>query len=198
MTTFVSRHPVVSGALGGALWGVVMRAWMRFITTSPEFSWSGTLFIVGGTTIVGTLLAVARVRRIRGGKGWWRLNGLSLGLLGAGGAVMWPGVVLGAAALGWRADRRVRTLLALAAAASQVSLVGVTIWDNWRMSGVAKITAAVWYVPMLLIEIWAFSIIFRPVVEGVAVPRAMRGVLVGVTSVALCGVAVLTVGIAGA
>jgi len=41
------------GALCGAAWGVAARVWMRLITTTPEFTWSGTLSIVGATTVAG-------------------------------------------------------------------------------------------------------------------------------------------------
>lgn len=30
----------------GLLWGINARLWMRFVSTDPEFSWSGTIFIV--------------------------------------------------------------------------------------------------------------------------------------------------------
>ena len=43
---------LVAGATISALWGVVARTWMRFITADPEFSWSGTLTIVGVVAFV--------------------------------------------------------------------------------------------------------------------------------------------------
>jgi hypothetical protein len=33
-------------------WGVIARLWMRFISDDPEFTWSGTLFIVLGFGVV--------------------------------------------------------------------------------------------------------------------------------------------------
>ena len=51
--------PVMStlaiGVLGGAALGIVARAWMRLISEDPEFSWSGTLFIVIGFTCSGSV-----------------------------------------------------------------------------------------------------------------------------------------------
>ena len=38
----------MGGLAGGLAWGVIPRLWMRFISTNPEFTWSGTLFIVIG------------------------------------------------------------------------------------------------------------------------------------------------------
>ena len=57
---------LVGGLLGGLTWGVVARVWMRFISTDPEFSWSGTLFIVVGFGIAGFAQAGANVARRRG------------------------------------------------------------------------------------------------------------------------------------
>ena len=51
------RHALLRAALVGsglgAAWGVAARAWMRLVSTSPEFSWSGTLMIVGLSAIFG-------------------------------------------------------------------------------------------------------------------------------------------------
>ncbi len=101
----LSLRMTLSGAGIGLLWGVVLRLWMRFIAVTPEFSASGTGFILGASLIVGAALGWARYRRQAGGRGWWRLTMLSLLLLGAGGAVMWPSVVLGAVAIGRRRPR---------------------------------------------------------------------------------------------
>ena len=78
------------GAVFGFTWGAVLRGWMRFITTNPEFSWSGTLMIVGVSAIAGAVLGLARHRRLSGGVGWWRYSILALLLLGGAGSVMWP------------------------------------------------------------------------------------------------------------
>ena len=37
---------VVAALTGGLALGVISRLWMRWISTDPEFSWSGTIFIV--------------------------------------------------------------------------------------------------------------------------------------------------------
>ena len=65
--------PLRAGLVGlalGAGWGVVARAWMRMVSTSPEFSWSGTLAIVGLSAIVGLLVGLSW--RARQGTGWRR------------------------------------------------------------------------------------------------------------------------------
>src|SRR3990172_3608722 len=44
---------LIGGLVGGLIWGVDGRVWMRFISTDPEFTWAGTLFIVIGFGIAG-------------------------------------------------------------------------------------------------------------------------------------------------
>ncbi|MEX2653665.1 MAG: hypothetical protein WD532_01410 [Acidimicrobiia bacterium] len=176
-TTVIQRHPIVSGAVLGLGWGVAMRAWMRFISADPEFSWSGTLFILGASVICGTVLGLAWHRRAVGGAGWWRLSFGSLALLGAGGAVMWPAVILGAIALGRPRPAWLRALLGVGAIASQVPVIG-GIADNWRFDVGDVILASVWYAPMLAFEMWAFSVAFRPSIDGSRLPARIRNVLI--------------------
>ena len=45
---------IAFGLFGGFSLGVIARLWMRWITTDPEFTWSGTLGIVIGFTLFGT------------------------------------------------------------------------------------------------------------------------------------------------
>ena len=107
------------GAVAGVLWGIVARGFMRLLTESPEFSWGGTLFIVGGSAVVGSLVMLVREQRLAGRSGWWRLLGLPFVLLfSAAGALMSPGVV-GVVML---ADRR-RWLWP-----PGLALVGLTVW----------------------------------------------------------------------
>lgn len=93
------------GAGLGFLWGVAARVWMRFISTNPEFSWSGTAYIVLAPTLIAVLLGVAVAARPRGGRGWARTAvripaGVSVILLGVGaGMLMVPTIVFGGIAL---------------------------------------------------------------------------------------------------
>ncbi len=48
------------GILAGFGWGVSARLWMRFISDEPEFTWSGTIFILGAATIAGLGMGIAR------------------------------------------------------------------------------------------------------------------------------------------
>lgn len=195
MMTLLGRRPIVAGAVIGLLWGVAMRAWMHYISTDREFSWSGTLFILGASVIVGTALGVARHRRQSGGTGWWRLSLASLFLLGAGGAVMWPAVILGAIAIGRPRPAVLRWLLGLGAAASQVPVITETILENWRFSTTDKILATAWYLPMLALEAVAFSVAFAPAVEGAPMPKRVAAVLTGAGVLGFALFAVFAMGI---
>ena len=117
-----ARAAAVGLALG-LVWGVVARGFMRLLTTSPEFTWTGTMYIVGSAGLVGALVGVVRAQRLAGRSWWFRLLGLPLVLLfGAAGAIMAPGV----AGVVMLADRR--RWLAVPGAA----LVGVTLWVTWQ------------------------------------------------------------------
>lgn len=195
MTTLLGRRPIVAGAVIGLSWGVAMRAWMRYVSTDREFSWSGTLFILGASVIAGTVLGIARHRRRAGGSGWWRLSLASLLLLGAGGAVMWPAVILGAIAIGRPRPVALRWLLGLGAAATQVPVITGAILDNWRFSPTDKVLATAWYLPMLALEAAAFSVAFAPAVEGSPMPKRVVAVLTGAGVLGVAMFAVLAMGI---
>ncbi len=192
----LAAHPVIGGATLGLAWGVVMRAWMRFISTDPEFSWSGTFFILAATTLAGTVLGLARLRRRSGGEGWWRLSLLALVGLGAGGAVMWPTVIAWGLAFGRRRPWLLVVPLGLVGTAVQVPIVRDSILDGWQRGSVAAVVAVVIYVAMLAIEAWAFSVVFAPSAAGVVMKPWKRTVL-AVPMVMMAGFAVIAVGLAG-
>ena len=93
------------GFFVGITVGVVARVWMRWISTEPEFSWAGTIFIVIAFTIfftVQSIVAVFRRRaRSRTTTTLVRIIGVifSLQLFFAAGAVMFPTVVIASIAL---------------------------------------------------------------------------------------------------
>ena len=60
----------------GAGWGVLARIWMRQVSTIHNFSWTGTLFIVGLAALAGASLGLVHAARRRGGSRWWRLAAL--------------------------------------------------------------------------------------------------------------------------
>lgn len=144
------------GVAAGLGWGIVARGFMRLLATSPEFTWSGTLSIIGSTSLVGGLVALVRLARRSGWTPWWRLVGLPFVLLfSAAGALMLPGVVGGVMLL----DRR--RWLALPG----VGLVGVTLWAVFQdvdtpLTG-RRLVGVVLLVCCLAVESWAAREIVR-------------------------------------
>lgn len=107
------------GAAAGALWGVVARGWMRFISAEHEFSWEGTAAIVIIFALFGLGQAAAAVVRRSGRDNRWQIAGRTLAIattlpMGmAAGAMMLPSTIVGAVALG---RARIRPLARLALA----------------------------------------------------------------------------------
>ena len=92
-----ARYAAMGFALGAG-WGVLARVWMRLISTSPEFTWAGTLSIVLTAAVIGLALGVVHAARRRGGSRWWRLLALSVPVLFLSpGIVLFPAAVIG----GW-------------------------------------------------------------------------------------------------
>jgi hypothetical protein len=130
--TLATRHAMLRAALTGfglgAAWGVAARAWMRLLSTSPEFSWLGTLLIIGVSGIFGAGVGVAAVARYsRGWRRWLRLAFLPGMVLFAGqGIPFLPAVLVGGPLL------RRRSIVAKAVA--WVAIVGpaVLLWLDLR------------------------------------------------------------------
>jgi hypothetical protein len=147
--------------VAGFAWGVVIRVWMRYISTNPEFTWSGTGYIIGAATVVGGLAGFG-YRRWRLGRGnWWRMSGLSLLLLGmAAGSIMIPSVLAGGLGIGRKTwNRWLRGLLLTLAVGFQAWLF---LQDPNDFPPGRLVPALAWYFALLGVEMWAASIPFRP------------------------------------
>ncbi len=101
------KFTIPLGALAGFLIGIIARLWMHWISTDPEFSWSGSIFIVIALTLFFTVHSIVffAVR-----KGWSsrsilfiRIGAIvfSLPIFGGAGSIMLPTVVAGSLAI-WR------------------------------------------------------------------------------------------------
>lgn len=157
---WMRRHPIVSGALVGLAWGLSMRLWMRFISTDPEFSWSGTGYILGATTLAGLLLGIGWARRLKAKGNLWRFTGFAMLPLGGGaGMVMIPSVLLGGIALGRKTwPTWVRAILLAIAAGFQVFVFSS---DTGVRAG-REVPAFLIYAVLISLEALAFSIPFLP------------------------------------
>jgi len=151
---------ILTGAGLGLTWGIAARLWMRFIAEFPEFSWSGTGYILGASTLVGACHAVAWRQRQLGGKAW-RLWGVSILGLGMGaGAIMLPTVFLWGTAFArrsWRAWGR--TVLILAGLPLQQIAIGEFPTRFGALETMLAVTA---YLILLAAEAAGFSIVLQP------------------------------------
>lgn len=162
---------IALGALSGLVWGIGLRAWMRFITTDPEFTWSGTLFIIGATTVAGAMTGLAYDRWRLGRGNWWRLLGFFFLPLGAGaGSVMVPTFVLGGLALGRRRwPFWWRVLLAAVAIGFQIFFFASGVGE---LPPGRELPALSIYSVFIGVETWAFSIIARPLPRSIPIPES--------------------------
>lgn len=164
-TTSRPRRPSIVrfAALGAGLglaWGVIARGWMRLISEQPEFSWSGTGYILGATMVLGLILGAAEAARRRGSRGAWRAAAAAFALLGAGaGMLTLPLLVIGGITFArpWRP--LVRASLATATLAAVV-LVGFAVWQSRQ--GLPGVVGIVLWVGLAIPLAWAASIPFRP------------------------------------
>ena len=126
-------HPALIlaiGLFGGMALGIIARAWMRLISDDPEFSWSGTIFIVGGFTVFGLTQSVVAVARQRMRRRWTLTIARVIGTIGllplfiGAGAVMLPTVVAGGLARARVEWAKVARWICLAVALAPVLLVG--------------------------------------------------------------------------
>ena len=98
---------ILLAVFGGLVLGAIARLWMRWISTEPDFSWSGTIFIIQSFTIFATTQAVVYVlrRKVRTRRLTSIIRGggilFSLPIFGGAGVVMLPTVALASIAL-WR------------------------------------------------------------------------------------------------
>lgn len=84
------------GAGLGLCWGLAARIWMRAITSTPGFSWAGTLGILGLASLLGAGVGLLAAARAAGRTWWWGLTvvpGLLLFL--SPGLLFLPAFVLG-------------------------------------------------------------------------------------------------------
>lgn len=162
------------GLLIGVPLGVAFRGWMRLISTDPEFTWSGTIFIVSICTIAAVGASLARTARTRwhrrAAKGLARVLGtVAVLLVGAGaGSLVLPAWSLAGLAWGRRDwSRRVRMVLLVAAALATAGAF-LTIGASFAELGLVRSVLAV---PALLAILAVIAVLFSwP--TGTSQPRA--------------------------
>lgn len=200
---------VAFGFFGGITVGILARLWMRWISTDPEFSWSGTIFIVMSFTIFFTTQSIVKALRLqvesRRGTTWVRVSGVlfSLPIFGAAGGVMLPTVTIASVAL-WtewlsklgRKALIVRVVLLALSLGAPISISRKIISDfGWTISTLGRI--------LLFVMIYSLVIIatrptLRPYIDENSVPRELSKIQQVLLAVGVLAIlAVLTVGTVG-
>ena len=138
---------VVAALTGGLALGVISRLWMRWISTDPEFSWSGTIFIVIAFMIFTTNQSIVFLlrKKFTGKRSSLlvRTFGVifSLPIFGAAGAIMFPTVALASVGT-WNntLGKRTRGVLLLLSLVMPIKISSDIISDfGWRISSLGRI-----------------------------------------------------------
>lgn len=184
------------GALLGVAHGITMRAWMRWISDEPEFSWSGTIFIVGAFTVAFAAAGLVHGGRARGWRGLLvpaRAAAIVLSLpcfVGAGGFML-PTIVLGCLALA-RTDwpRSVRVGLGTLS----TLMVGPVVLQLGGIGWIRSVTGAITYGLLAAFEIRVLAEPYRPTVGRLG--RVGRWIAGAAAAAVIGGVALMTAGLA--
>lgn len=190
---------VLLGSLSGLGLGVVARWWMRLLTEDPDFSWSGTIFIVLAFMVAGSGHGMSWFARRVGARRRWSTAArvtavaLTLPIFTAAGAMMLP-TVLGASVASSRSDWPRGARVAAAALAVPVPIVIVIDLAadsvTWRrLFGVLLLAAT--YTAIVR----SLQATVAPLDDGWRMPRRMRVVLAVAASALLVLVATSVVGI---
>lgn len=166
------------GLIAGAVWGINARLWMRYITTDPEFTWGGTLFIVVGFAIVGSSQSIAHIARRRISTRWKltlarmaTFAGL-VPIFGGAGALMAPTVLLGALAASrgnW--PKWFRIVLGIGASLP-VGAVSASVFADFSV--LHALLAIIWLIMIYAVVVWAAQATLAPQLDGWRPPTALR------------------------
>lgn len=171
--TALLRGAAIGFALGAG-WGVLARIWMRLISTEPEFSWVGTLSIIGLAAVLGAGVGLVDAARRAGRTSWWTLAVVpGLLLFMSPGMLLAPCFLLGG--LVWNA--RGRALQAVGALAVIASIVLAVVAELGDVGPVY----VVGYAALAVSLAWASSLVYQRRQRS-ASPRAERSAPIVVSS----------------
>ena len=182
--------------------GIVARWWMRLITDEPEFSWNGTIFIVGAFTVAATGHGLAWVaRRADLGRRWTtpaRIVAavLTLPIFVGAGAMMMP-TVLCATLARERTDwpKSVRVIVALIALPAPASILVDLVRNGITPT---RLLGAVLLVGTYTVVVLSMGAISRQIDDGWRMRRAVRILMVAATCLLVMLAVTSMVGVATA
>jgi hypothetical protein len=191
---------IAIGLVGGCALGIAARAWMRLISEDPEFTWSGTIFIVVAFTIFGFTQSIATAARGLARRRWVVSVARIIGAVGllplfvGAGALMLPTVVFGGLAAARPDWSRVTRVVCAIIAAGPVVIVGRQLVDSFGWS----VHTLAGFLALLAIYgtvIRAARATFATRTDGWHIPRIIVGI--GLVALALFSV-FFVVGVASA
>ena len=190
---------LAAGLVGGCALGIAARAWMRLISDDPEFTWSGTLFIVGGFTIFGLAQSIVAIARRRQPRRWQLTIVRAVGavamlpLFVAAGGVMLPTVLGGGLARARTHWRPVTRMLWLLLAAGPVLFVGLDLVDSfgWSLHTLAGFTAML---AVYAAIIWATRFTFAAQADGWRLSRRAKLLVPGFVALSVSVLFLVNVG----
>ena len=186
----------------GLLIGIVARWWMRLVTDEPEFSWSGTIFIVGAFTITGMGHGLAWAARRADLRRRWTTPArvlatvLTLPIFVGAGVMMMPTVLCASLAhhrRDWR--RAVRVIVFLLALPAPIVIV-VDIVRNGITPG--RLLGVVLFVATYVIVVRSLGAVVAPIDDGWRMGRRVRIAIVVGTSLLVLFAVTSVVGVATA
>jgi MFS family permease len=187
----------LGGLLAGAVGAAFFRWFMRYVSTDPEFSWSGTMAIIIIFAFFGTVQGLALgARRVGLRRRWltpFRLLG-AVGLLGtmAGAGVIMAATVMGGGLAAHRPDWP-RPARIVAGAAAVANLVAVAVMTAQELGGWSKpLVAAVWLTVIYALIVAGAGPTLSPQADAwkLAPPLRRAGIIAAVLVAAGMGLAV--------
>ncbi len=109
---------------------------------------------------------------------------------------MWPTVVVGGFAVGWIRNVWLRGTGLLLAVALQVPVIQDAILDNPSMTTPERIVAIGWYMPMIALEAWGFSVCFTRRSDRAPDPGPVKRVIFAIPTVVMIAFSTLVLGVA--
>ncbi|MEX1106544.1 MAG: hypothetical protein WEB78_10120 [Ilumatobacteraceae bacterium] len=193
---------LILAPFAGTVMGVAARWWMRLITDDPEFSWSGTIFIVLAFTIAGTGHGLAWAARRAHLRRRWSTPArivaavLTLPMFAGAGMIMMP-TVLGASLARDRTDwPRALRVVAVAVALPAIIIIAADLARGGVTPG--RLLGSLLLVTTYTAVVRSISAVVAPIDDGWKMRRTVRVLVVIVVGLLVLFALTSVVGVATA
>ena len=151
---------------------------MRLISDDPEFSWGGTLFIIGMAAWFGLWVGLVHAARLSNRSGWWRLAALpSLLLFLSPGMLFLPVYVVGGWAWGSRSPTWLRGLVLAGVLGAFPVAIFIAMVPAEEQVLPELLTVVGGFVALSVPLAWAGSLVLRAWHRSVVVPAPTPAVM---------------------